>query len=151
MGDPVVATEEIEAVRQRERPDLALSGLRIALTVCGEIAGDERLYGGAVDRLPLARALTRAQRIAALPVRDGFETLLSEWVIGQHLYWAVGRSGDETQRLRLMLDEGGWLAFSSYGNANPTPDRLVTLLTLAADTGIIEADELDGELVYSAT
>jgi len=151
VGDPVVATEEIEAVRQRERPDLALSGLRIALTVCGEIGGDERLYGGAADRLPLARALTRAQRIAALPVRDGFETLLSEWVIGQHLYWAVGRSGDETQRLRLMLDEGGWLAFSSYGNANPTPDRLVTLLTLAADTGIIEAYELDGELVYSAT
>lgn len=76
--------------------------------------------------------------------------LLSEWVIGPHLYWAVGRSGDETQRLRLMLDEGGWLAFSSYGNANPTPDRLATLLSLAADAGIIEADTLDGNLVYSA-
>jgi hypothetical protein len=86
----------------------------------------------------------------ALPVKDGFEVLLSEWVIGQHLYWAVGRSGDETQRLRLMLDEGGWLAFSSYGNANPTPDRLATLLSLASDARIIAADEMDGELIYSA-
>lgn len=67
-----------------------------------------------------------------------------------HLYWAVGRSGDETQRLRLMLDEGGWLAFSSYGNANPTPDRLATLLSLASDARIIAADEIDGELVYFA-
>ncbi|WP_145206648.1 hypothetical protein [Sphingobium sp. B2] len=148
VGDPVVAIEEIEDVRQRERPDLALSGLRIALAVCGEIAGDKRLYDGAADRLPLSRALTRARRIASLPVRDGFEVLLSEWIIGQHLYWAVGRSGDETQRLRLMLDEGGWLAFSSYGNANPTPDRLATLLSLASDARIIAADELDGELVY---
>lgn len=148
VGDPVVAIEEIAAVRQRERPDLALNGVRIALAICEEIAGDKRLYDGAPDRLPLARALTRAKRIAALPIADGFEVLLSEWVIGQHLYWAVGRSGDETQRLRLMLDEGGWLAFSSYANANPTPDRLQTLLSLAADAGIIEADVVDGDLVY---
>jgi hypothetical protein len=150
VGDPVVAIEELEVVRQRERPDLALSGLRIALAVCGETAGDQRLYDGAADRLPLSRALTRAQRIASLPVREGFEVLLSEWVIGQHLYWAVGRSGDETQRLRLMLDEGGWLAFLSYGNANPTPDRLATLLSLASDARIIAADKMDGELVYLA-
>lgn len=150
VGDPVVAIEEIEAVRQRERPDLALSGLRIALAICGEMAGDKRLYDGAADRLPLSRALMRAQRIAALPLRDGFEMLLSEWVIGQHLYWAVGRSGDETQRLRLTLDEGGWLALSSYGNANPTPDRLATLLSLASDVRIIATGELDGELVYFA-
>lgn len=150
VGDPVIAIEEIEAMRQRERPDLSLNGLRIALAVCGEIAGDKRLYDGAADRLPLSRALTRARRIGGLPVRDGFEVLLSEWVIGQHLYWAVGRSGDETQRLRLMLDEGGWLAFSSYGNANPTPDRLATLLSLASDARIIAADEMDGELGYFA-
>lgn len=150
VGDPVVAIEEIEDVRQWERPDLALSGVRIALAVCGEIAGDKRLYDGAADRLPLSRAVARARRIAALPLRDGFEVLLSEWVIGQHLYWAVGRSGDETQRLRLMLDEGGWLAFSSYGNANPTPDRLATLLSLASDAQIIAVDEMDGELVYYA-
>lgn len=149
VGDPVVAIEEIEAVRQRERPDLALNGVRIALGICKEVGGDKRLYDGAADRLPLARALTRAKKIAALPIRDGLEVLLSEWVIGQHLYWAVGRSGDETQRLRLMLDEGGWLAFSSYADANPTPDRLATLLSLAADAGIIEVSELDGDTVYS--
>jgi hypothetical protein len=48
-----------------------------------------------------------------------------------------------------MLDEGGWLAFASYGNANPTPDRLATLLSLAADCGILERSELEGSVVYS--
>lgn len=149
VGDPVIAIEAIEAVRQRDRPDLTLDGLRMALAICAEVEGDVRLYGGAPDRLPLGRARARADRIAALPLRDGLEVLLSEWVIGQHLYWAVGRSGDETQRLRLMLDEGGWLAFSGYGNANPTPDRLSTLLSLAADAGMLEQEILDGERVYT--
>lgn len=149
--DPVIAIEELEAVRQRDRPDLALDGLRIAIAICAELNGDARLYGGAPDRLPLSRVLTRARRIAGLPAQEGFEVLLSEWVIGQHLYWAVGRSGDETQRLRLMLDEGGWLAFASYPNANATPDRLRTLLRLAADCGLIEQDDdEDDQLVYSA-
>jgi hypothetical protein len=147
--DPVIALEALEDVRQRDRPDLALDGIRTALAICREVEGDVRLYGGAPDRLPLARALIRAERIARLPLRDGLEVLLSEWVIGQHLYWAVGRSGDDTQRLRLMLDEGGWLAFASYGNANPTPDRLATLLSLAADCGILERSDLHGSAVYS--
>jgi hypothetical protein len=147
--DPVIALEALEEVRQRDRPDLALDGIRIALAICREVGGDVRLYGGAPDRLPLARARTRADRIAGLPLRDGLEVLLSEWVIGQHLYWAVGRSGDDTQRLRLMLDEGGWLAFASYGDANPTPDRLATLLSLAADCGILERSSLNGTPVYS--
>lgn len=150
-GDPVLAIESIEEVRQRDRPDLALDGLRVALAICGEIDGDVRLYGGAPDRLPLGRARSRAERIARLPLGDGLEILLSEWVIGQHLYWAVGRSGDETQRLRLMLDEGGWLAFSGYGNANATPDRLSTLLSLAADAGMLERGVLDDQFVYSMT
>lgn len=149
VGDPVIATENLAGARQRERPDLALDGLRIALAICGEVAGDVRLYGGALDRLPLNRAHARAWRIAALPLRDGLEVVLSEWVIGQHLYWAVGRSGDETQRLRLMLDEGGWLAFAVYNNANATPDRLATLLSLASDAGMLDWSEQDGDWVYS--
>ena len=147
-GDPVIAMEDLEEARQRERPDLALDGLRIALAICGEVGADVRLYGSAPDRLPLGRAHARALRIANLPLQDGLEIILSEWVIGQHLYWAVGRSGDETQRLRLMLDEGGWLAFSTYNDANPTPDRLASLLSLAADAGVLVRGQLDGDLVF---
>lgn len=148
VADPVIAVEDLETVRQRDRPDLALDGLRIALAICGDVDGDARLYGGAPDRLPLERALARAKSISGLPLQDGLEILLSEWVIGQHIYWAVGRSGDETQRLRLMLDEGGWLAFASYANANPTPDRLSTLLRLAADSGLIDEGAVNDQLVY---
>ncbi|ATI80632.1 hypothetical protein [Sphingobium yanoikuyae] len=147
--DPVPAIECLSQAKQRDNPGLALDGLRTALALCREMGSDPRLFGGAADRLPLALALTRAGRIANLPLRDGFEILLSEWVIGQHLYWAVGRSGDETQRLRLMLDEGGWLAFSSPANAAPTPDRLGTLLSLATDAGILHWEEADGYDVYA--
>lgn len=42
-----------------------------------------------------------------------------------------------------------WLAFVSYADANPTPDRLSTLLSLAADAGLIAQDLVDDEFVYS--
>ena len=48
-----------------------------------------------------------------------------------------------------MLDEGGWLAFASYANANPTPDRLATLLSLAADAGMFERSVIEDQFVYS--
>ncbi len=67
--------------------------------------------------------------------------ILSELLIGQHVYWAVGRSGDDTQRLRIVLDEGGWVALQGAGHANPTADRLYTLLELATDAGLIELEE----------
>lgn len=48
-----------------------------------------------------------------------------------------------------MLDEGGWLAFAVYNNANATPDRLATLLSLASDAGMLDWSEQDGDWVYS--
>jgi len=147
--DVVPPIADLATVAQSANPGTALDYVRFALAVCREMGSDQRLFGGAADRLPLEKADARAARMAGMPLRDAFEVVLSEWVIGQHLYWAVGRSGDETQRLRLMLDEGGWLAFSAYGNAAPTPDRLATLLSLASDAGILDWDEVDGETVYA--
>jgi hypothetical protein len=72
-------------------------------------------------------------------------------VIGQHIYWAVGRSGDDTQRLRLMLDEGGWLSFYAQpGNARAPPDRLATVLRLMADCELCEETIVDDERRYAA-
>lgn len=71
-------------------------------------------------------------------MRDACVLVVSELLIGQHIYWAIGRSGDDTQRRRIVLDEGGWVALHSAGHANPTPDRLYTLLELAADCGLVD-------------
>jgi hypothetical protein len=108
------------------------------LRIVAEDAASARLFDGQADRLPLSRALVRAQVVADLPVGDALEVLISEWLIGQHIYWAVGRSGDDTQRLRLMLDEGGWTAAMLNPTfPEPTPDRLASALSLMADIGLV--------------
>jgi hypothetical protein len=128
--------ELLEDERQSEHPELALDGVKAALEVTRK-APDRESYKGQADRLPLDGLRRRVERMADLPFEDGLQTILSEWVIGQHIYWAVGRSGDDTQRLRLMLDEGGWLSFYAQpGNARATPDRLATVLRLMADCNL---------------
>jgi hypothetical protein len=155
-ADPIVSPvdllRELASVDQVEHPELALSGLRAALRICDNAGDTEGLFAGQPDRLPLKTLAARATRLAQKPLQDVVEILLSEWIIGQHIYWAVGRSGDQTQRLRMFLDEGGWKSsYANPGNARPTPDRLDTLLNLAADCAILErASSADGNIGYRA-
>ena len=135
---PVSLLNDIEGARQWEDPALCASGLRAAVTICRDMGEVEDLFGGQPDRLPLARLSRRFRSAEALTMRDVCDLIISELLIGQHVYWAVGRSGDDTQRLRIVLDEGGWVALRGAGRANPTPDRLYTLLELAADCGLVE-------------
>ncbi|AEG49611.1 hypothetical protein Sphch_1934 [Sphingobium chlorophenolicum L-1] len=135
---PASLLDDIDDVRQFENAELCASGLRASLQICREMDGDEALFGGQPDRLPLARLSERLRSGGALPMRDACELIISELLIGQHVYWAIGRSGDDTQRLRIVLDEGGWVALHGAGHANPTPDRLFTLLELGADCGLVE-------------
>jgi hypothetical protein len=150
ITNPVELMEMLEDERQSEHPELALDGVKAALEIARE-APDRESYKGQADRLPLDGLIGRVERMADLPFEDGLQTILSEWVIGQHIYWAVGRSGDDTQRLRLMLDEGGWLSFYAQpGNARATPDRLATVLRLMADCELCEETIVDDERRYAA-
>ena len=146
---PVSLLGDIDEVHQFDEPGLCASGLRASLQICRDMDADELLFGGQPDRLPLARLSERLESGAALPMREACELIISELLIGQHVYWAIGRSGDDTQRLRIVLDEGGWVALHGAGHANPTPDRLFTLLELAADCGLVE--RVDGSYVRAAT
>ncbi len=138
VRDPVELMEELEFERQSDRPELALDGLKAALAIASE-ATDTEPYQGQIDRLSLSTLLARLDQMRTLSFEEGLETILAEWVIGQHVYWAVGRSGDDMQRLRLMLDEGGWLSFyAAPGNARATADRLQTTLRLMADCGLAQ-------------
>ena len=135
---PVSLLDDIDAARQFEAAALCASGLRASLQICRAMDEEEALFGGQADRLPLTRLSRRLRGGGALPMRDACELVISELLIGQHVYWAIGRSGDDTQRLRIVLDEGGWVALHGAGHANPTPDRLYTLLELAADCGLVD-------------
>lgn len=147
VASPVPLVEVINTARQWERPDLCMLGLRAALAVCRSMGAGENLFGGMRDRLPMRWILERLDSAAALLMPDAIALILSELVIGQHVFVAVGRSGDDTQRLRVVLDEGGWVALQGAGHSNPTPDRLSTLLELAADCALVRRE---GEGMYSA-
>ena len=145
-ASPVLLVDGIDSETQWERPDLCLLGLRAALAICRSMGAGEDLFGGARDRLATRWMLARLDGAGALAMSEAAELILSELVIGQHVFVAVGRSGDDTQRLRVVLDEGGWVALQGAGHANPTADRLSTLLELAADCGLVERA---GDWTYS--
>lgn len=134
---PVLLLDDIDDALQFESAALCASGLRAAVQICRSMGNEKDLFGGQPDRLPLKRISERFESGASLDMRDACELIVSEMLIGQHVYWAIGRSGDDTQRLRIVLDEGGWVALQGAGHANPTPDRLYTLLELAADCGLV--------------
>jgi len=135
---PVSLLDEIGAARQWEEPALCAVGLRASVGVCRAMGEDGDLFGGQPDRLPLMWLSRRLRSGGSLSMREACELIVSELLIGQHVYWAVGRSGDDTQRLRIVLDEGGWVALRSGGRSNPTPDRLYTLLELATDCRVVK-------------
>jgi len=135
---PVSLLEDLDDARQWEDPALCAMGLRASVAVCRVMDEDADLFGGQPDRLPLATLSCRLSSGGSLSMRDACELIVSELLIGQHVYWAVGRSGDDTQRLRIVLDEGGWVALRSGGRSNPTPDRLYSLLELATDCRVVD-------------
>lgn len=140
--------EELEEERQASHPELAMDGLKAALRIA-RAAPDRDSYAGQADRLPLDGLVVRLDKMADVPFLEGLQIILSECIIGQHIYWAVGRSGDDTQRLRLMLDEGGWLSFyTEPGNARATADRLQTVLRLMSDCRLCNEANEDGETRY---
>jgi hypothetical protein len=74
------------------------------------------------------------------PLEDAYHRILAEMVIGQHMSWAVARNTDETQRLRISLEEEGLVPLSARPLVPaPTPDRLDNLFELLTEAGIWEA------------
>ena len=99
------------------------------------------------ERLPLRRAQEEAAARSVSPVHDFVRHMLESWVLAQHTYWSVGRGladararGRMLLRLRVVLDEGGWMLTpgSRVGAPpRPTADRLQTALSLARECGLL--------------
>lgn len=99
------------------------------------------------DRLPLSRVRREAQSWGTRRPKEFVRHILESWILAQHVYWSVGRGladararGKSILRLKIVLEEGGWtLTPSATVGSPPAPagDRLETILSLAAESGLI--------------
>jgi hypothetical protein len=137
-------------------PGLALTAILIAAEITsalfklGERGGLNGVLGGARDRLPLELVVRRLDSLADMPIQTLWNEIIESWVLGQHVRWSVARSGDETQRLRVAVDEGGWVRLRSKlsGPFRPTPDRLAAALSLSTNCGLLRRTK-DDEPLYT--
>lgn len=134
-------------------PGLALraigyvSMIQTALRQAG--AGDD-ILGGSLDRLPISLMGQRLAAHANGPLAELWREIISSWVLGQHVRWSVARNGDSTQRLRLALEDNGWVRLRPKlsGPFRPTGDRLSTALSLAAECDLITQTDDEGGPTY---
>jgi hypothetical protein len=101
------------------------------------------------DRLPLKRAQQEAKSFETQKPVEFVSHVLNSWVMGQHLYWAVGRgladarsNGRRILRLKVVPEEAGLTLAPGAGPnfSNPpaaTEDRLGTLLSLMRESGTL--------------
>ena len=118
---------------------LAFSGLLLCAAFAG-VAGQESAflrYGGP-QRLSLESLRRRIVGLGAVSVREAFQYVLEAMIVSQHFATAVNRFDGQNQRLRLTIEETGLEALVDQAWVpTVTEDRLPTLLSLAAQAGII--------------
>lgn len=139
--------EHIESLRlSLTEPENLASGIHAALAVSLANVAISPIHERS-DRLPLARASEEAQSFASSSPLEFLKHVLGCWIIGQHVYWSIGRgladarsNGRRILRLRVVSEESGFtLAPGALLNRpRPTPDRLETLLSLMAESGLLE-------------
>jgi hypothetical protein len=145
-ADPVGVMNRIAA--SLEAPNSTDLAQIIAIGIC--LALQESTSDGAkerADRLPIAKARReadeRSEDVPAVFVKH----VLEAWIFAQHTYWSVGRGladaragGKTLLRLKLILEEGGWTLAPGGVAKRPiaTRDRLETMLSLAAECGLLE-------------
>ena len=120
------------------------AGLAVSLLETGGSPIHERS-----DRLPLKRAREEAKSLESEEPVEFVKHILSSWVLGQHVYWSVGRgladarsNGRTILRLKVVPEDGGWtLAPGAGPNFNnpprATPDRLATLMNLMREADLL--------------
>ncbi|MBF0392498.1 MAG: hypothetical protein HQL38_07440 [Alphaproteobacteria bacterium] len=126
-----------------------------ALSVCASFAGclsadtPEIRLGGAA-RLSLYHLSQRFFALADAPIVEAARYLLEALVISQHFATAVNRFDGQNQRLRLAIEETGLShLIGEAWHPTVTADRLATILSLAAECGLV-AQVPEGYLLNSS-
>ena len=73
-------------------------------------------------------------------------------MLAQHVRWSVARNGDGKQRLRVTLDDEGWIQLRPTARgAALMADRIETTLSLGAECGLfVENKDIPGERRFKA-
>ncbi|WP_375786305.1 hypothetical protein ACE10Z_01105 [Bradyrhizobium sp. Pha-3] len=97
------------------------------------------------DRLPMGLLVRRIDAIRNKPLVSLWSEVIETWIIAQHVHWSAIRGVDGKKRLRIGLEASGWIRVRSNPSRAfmPTPDRLLTLLSLGSECGLFKRQ--DGE------
>lgn len=143
---PTELIAEILAALDGALDDLPKAIMRGLAFCLAEVPGKENAFERP-DRLPLLRARREVQARENTSPADFVRHIVESWVLAQHVYWSVGRGLADARaqsktllRLKVVLDEGGWAlapGVSPGSPPQPTRDRLETMLTLAAECGLL--------------
>lgn len=121
----------------------AFSGLLLCAAFAG-VAGQDAAflrYGGP-QRLSLESLRQRMVGLGTVSVREAFQYVLEALIVSQHFATAVNRFDGQNQRLRITIEETGLeVLVDQAWLPTVTEDRLPTLLSLAAQAGIVVASE----------
>ncbi|MBN8889594.1 MAG: hypothetical protein BGP12_20295 [Rhodospirillales bacterium 70-18] len=148
-GTDVVALVEKLIRAQRKGDGAVLPGLCLkSFAVVRAISRGLRRQGvpraagnpldGRPDRLPFGSLERQLDGLSDRPLVELWRQVIENWVIGQHVHWSAVRGGDGKKRLRIALDDGGWIRVrkSASGWFRPTEDRLLTMLSLGSECGL---------------
>jgi hypothetical protein len=135
-----------EALKAASSADLA-STIADGVAFCLAQPSPQQEEHERTDRLPLFRARREVKAREGAPARNFIRHVLESWVLAQHAYWSIGRGlgdarahGKTILRLKVVLDEGGWIHAPGVSNSPvpvPTPDRLATALNLVQECGLL--------------
>ncbi|MGR3607835.1 MAG: hypothetical protein ACU0BN_03080, partial [Sulfitobacter sp.] len=106
---------------------------------------DGLVRAGGAARVSLSNLRLRLVSLGDVSIKSAFEYVLEALILSQHFATAVNRFDGQNQRLRLTIEET-WLETLINSPLVPTvtEDRLPTLLSLAAQSGLIDVLEEGG-------
>lgn len=127
----------------------AFSGILLCASFSGVAEGKvSMLRQGGPHRLSLDSLRRRLIGLGAVSVREAYQFIVEAMIVSQHLSTAVNRFDGRNQRLRLTIEETGLEALvAKPWEPTVTEDRLPTLLSLAAQAGLVIGN---GDDTYAA-
>lgn len=142
LSNPFELMDEIQDLFKSGDPKFAqyaFDGLLLCVAYAGAAENEVRMLRlGGAPRVSLDSLRRRLVGLGDVSVREAFQFILEAMIISQHFSTAVNRFDGQNQRLRLTIEETGLEALvAKPWEPTVTEDRLATLLSLAAQSGLV--------------
>jgi hypothetical protein len=98
---------------------------------------------GSRDRFSLLYWAEMVERERKTPLREFLDSLLFEELLSRHIFTASRRADGSSNRLRIAYDGDRWTTFvNKPASVAFTPDRLIALVSLMAECGLLSRSEV---------